>query len=169
MAVFSSVVHLGSDPALLGFIMRPQGEVPRHTYENILATGHYTINHILPSFAERAHYTSGKFPKEVSEFARCGLTEAYIEGFQAPFVQESSCKMGMRFEEAIPIPLNGTTLIIGAVEHLILPETVDIHQEVFDLEATESMGISGLNSYYTLTKYAEYPYVRPHNIPDFDV
>ena len=29
LAVFSSVVHLGSDPALIGFILRPT-TVPRH-------------------------------------------------------------------------------------------------------------------------------------------
>ena len=36
LAIFSSVIHLGSNPAYLGFIMRPIGDVPRHTYENIL-------------------------------------------------------------------------------------------------------------------------------------
>lgn len=53
LAVFSSVVHLGSDPALIGFILRPAGEVPRHTYENIKETGCYTINHIHPGFAKK--------------------------------------------------------------------------------------------------------------------
>ncbi|MDP2159544.1 MAG: flavin oxidoreductase, partial [Flavobacterium sp.] len=34
VAVFSSITHLGSDPALLGFILRPT-TVPRNTYKNI--------------------------------------------------------------------------------------------------------------------------------------
>tara|TARA_R110000868_G_scaffold258903_2_gene516567 strand:+ start:1069 stop:1371 length:303 start_codon:yes stop_codon:yes gene_type:complete len=50
VAIFSSVVHLGSDPALLGFILRPTGEVPRNTFENILENHSYTINHIHPHF-----------------------------------------------------------------------------------------------------------------------
>ncbi|MFY8008583.1 MAG: flavin oxidoreductase, partial [Flavobacterium sp.] len=37
VAVFSSVTHLGSSPALLGFILRPN-VVPRNTYNNIKAT-----------------------------------------------------------------------------------------------------------------------------------
>ena len=53
LAVFSSIVHLGSNPALLGFILRPTGEVPRHTYSNILENGFYTINHIHPEFIEQ--------------------------------------------------------------------------------------------------------------------
>lgn len=35
LAIFSSVVHLGSRPALLGFVSRPSGEIRRHTHENI--------------------------------------------------------------------------------------------------------------------------------------
>ena len=41
VAVFSSVVHLGSNPPLLGFILRPN-VVPRNTYENIKEMGVYT-------------------------------------------------------------------------------------------------------------------------------
>ena len=37
VAVFNSVFHLGSNPPLLGFIMRP-ATVPRNTLENINAT-----------------------------------------------------------------------------------------------------------------------------------
>ena len=42
LAVFSSIVHLGSDPALIGFINRPLAAAP-HTINNIKATGVYTI------------------------------------------------------------------------------------------------------------------------------
>ena len=36
VAIFSSVVHVGSNPPLLGFIVRPSGEVPRNTYTRTL-------------------------------------------------------------------------------------------------------------------------------------
>jgi len=87
LAIFSSIVHLGSNPALIGFILRPEGEVRRDTFENIRETGVYTINHIGQSFVKKAHYTSAKFNQEVSEFERCKLKSEYIAGFQAPFVQ----------------------------------------------------------------------------------
>ena len=166
VAIFSSVVHLGSDPALLGFIVRPAGKLPRNTYENILETGEYTINHIHPAIIERAHYTSAKFPKDVSEFERCGLTEDYAEGFAAPFVKESTIKLGMRFEEEIPIRRNNTTLIIGSVRLALIPDHADSGEGHLDLEATEAVGISGLNSYYRLTKLAQFPYARPEQLPD---
>ena len=68
LAVFSSLVHLGSDPAILGFISRPPTIDTGHTYRNIQENGFYTINHIHPEFVENAHYTSAKFSKEISEF-----------------------------------------------------------------------------------------------------
>jgi flavin reductase (DIM6/NTAB) family NADH-FMN oxidoreductase RutF len=113
VAIFSSVVHLGSNPPLLGFVMRPQGEVPRNTYQNIIKTGVYTINHIHPEFVERAHYTSAKFDANLSEFNRCKLTKEFIPGFHAPFVEESTFKIGLRFQQEVKIERNGTSLLLG--------------------------------------------------------
>jgi flavin reductase (DIM6/NTAB) family NADH-FMN oxidoreductase RutF len=166
VAVFSSIVHLGSNPALLGFISRPQTADVGHTYRNIQENQEYTINHIHPEFVKNAHYTSAKFDKDISEFARCGLTEEYTADFKAPFVKESSFKMGMRFKEAIDIKLNGTMLVIGEIEHLIIPETAFTDDDI-DLEQTNGVGISGLNSYYELKKIASYPYVRVAEVPKF--
>lgn len=168
VAVFSSVMHLGSDPALLGFIVRPAGKLPRNTYENLRETGQYTINHVTPAIVERAHYTSAKFPKNVSEFEQCGLTEEYVAGFTAPFVKESTVKLGMQFEEEIPITRNDTILVIGSVKLLIAPDNADSGEGHIDLEATEAVGISGLNSYYRLQKFAQFPYARPDEMPDFE-
>jgi flavin reductase (DIM6/NTAB) family NADH-FMN oxidoreductase RutF len=52
LAIFSSIVHIGSNPPLLSFIMRPDS-VERHTLTNILETGFYTINHINAGIKHR--------------------------------------------------------------------------------------------------------------------
>ena len=167
LAVFSSVVHLGSNPALIGFVLRPYDKVPRHTWQNIKATGHYTINHVPATHTEAAHYTSAKFPQEVSEFERCGFTPEIIPGIEAPFVAESQLKMALSFETAIEIPLNGTTLVIGKIIHLSIPdEFIDPAGEL-DLQRAQSAGISGLNSYYSLEKIGQYPYVRLNDLSDW--
>lgn len=165
LAIFSSVVHLGSDPALLGFISRPRSTETGHTYSNIMETGSYTINHIHPSFIENAHYTSAKFASTESEFKRCRLTEEYIAACKAPFVKESTLKMSLRFIQAMEIPLNGTVLMIGEIDDIILPETINGD---IDLEHTKSVGISGLNSYYELNKIGQFPYARLEEIPKFE-
>lgn len=38
LAIFNSVFHLGANPPLMGFIIRPDS-VDRHTLQNILDTG----------------------------------------------------------------------------------------------------------------------------------
>jgi len=166
LAIFSSVVHLGSTPSLLGFVSRPQTADVGHTYRNIQENGVYTINHIHPKFIKNAHYTSAKFNASVSEFERCNLSVENIENFKAPFVKESTFKMGMRYKEAVDIKQNGTVLIIGEIEHLIFPDTALVDGDI-DLEAANSIGISGLNTYYALHKIEKHPYVRINEVPEF--
>jgi Conserved protein/domain typically associated with flavoprotein oxygenases, DIM6/NTAB family len=166
LAIFSSIVHLGSNPPLLGFISRPQTEEVGHTLRNILKTGCYTINHIHPEFVKKAHYTSAKFSSDVSEFDACKLSEEYINHFKAPFVEESVFKMGLRFKEAVDIKLNGTVLVIGEIEELIIADKAFVNEDI-DLEASEGVGISGLNTYYSLKKIDSYPYARLSEIPKF--
>ena len=72
VAVFSSVIHLGSNPPLLGFLTRPT-TVPRNTYKNIQETGCYTINHIYEDIIEDAHHCSAKYDPSISELSMTGL------------------------------------------------------------------------------------------------
>ncbi len=161
VAIFSSIVHLGSKPALIGFVMRPTGEIKRNTYDNIMENGYYTINHIHEDFIEQAHLTSAKFPKDISEFEKCCLTEEYLEDFKAPFVKESHIKIGMKFLQSVPIEANGTILMIGEIHRIILPEESMTEEGYIDLDQVNDVGISGLNSYYSLKKLGSFPYSRP--------
>jgi len=165
LAIFSSVIHLGSDPALLGFILRPQGEQPGHTIANILETGYYTINQVNKFITGQSHYTSAKFDKEESEFDKCGLTAEFLHGFQAPYVKESILKIGMKYLERIPIEVNGTSLIIGEIQHLIIPDDAVNEVGYVDYEILNTIGIVGLNTYYGVNKIAQYPYARPSELP----
>ncbi len=168
LAIFSSVVHLGANPPLLGFIMRPIGEVPRHTYENIKETGVYTINHVHESFVEKAHFTSAKFERNESEFEKCGLSEEFTEDFAAPFVKESKIKLGLKFAEEIPINLNKTILIIGEIQHIFLPENSLLDDGNVDLTIVADICISGLDTYHQVKKLETFPYAKPDNLPDFE-
>jgi len=167
LAIISSVVHLGSNPALVGFVMRPTTEVPRHTYDNIKETGVYTINHIHESFMERAHYTSAKFDKQESEFDYCKLTEEYRASFTAPFVKESMLKLGMSLVDEIAIPANGTIMLVGEIQQLIIPDHIINEEGHVNLSAIDTVGISGLNSYYRLSYLDSFPYARRKELPEF--
>ena len=167
LAIISSVVHLGSDPAQLGLVMRPQTKSPKDTYLNICETGHYTINHVSEAFVRKAHYTSAKLAKQESEFERMKLQKEFINDFPAPFVKESAVKIGMKHLDNIDLP-NGCIFVIGTVELLSLPDKALNEFGQLDLTAYQNVGISGLNTYYRLEKQASFPYVRLDEIPEFD-
>lgn len=167
LAIFSSVIHLGSNPALLGFILRPQERVRRDTYNNILENGSYTINHLPENLTLNGHYTSAKFDKNQSEFKYCKFTECYEDGFQAPFVKESNLNVGLKYQESVPIKANNTIMIIGSVEHVFVKEDAISEEGYIDLEKLKSTGIGGLNSYYRLRKINSYPYARLSELPKF--
>ena len=86
LAIFNSVIHIGANPPALAFLMRPVS-VERHTYENIKETGFFTINHINKEIYKRAHQTSARYEKEISEFDESELTPEYSEKFKAPYVK----------------------------------------------------------------------------------
>ncbi len=167
LAIFSSVVHLGSNPPLVGMVTRPLGEVPRHTYENIQSSGIYTINAVPAAKTEEAHYTSAKFENDESEFASCDFEPAYLEGFDAPFVAESPIRFGLRLVEEMPIAINGTVLLIGEIEYLFIQDELVSEEGYINLDNAAIAGISGLNSYYDLSLKASYPYARREEVPNF--
>ena len=167
LAIFSSVVHLGSNPALIGFILRPQQKIRRHTHENILENGYYTINHLPNHKTFEGHYTSAKFDKETSEYNVCHFTPEFQHDFPVPYVKESFLKMGLKHVESIPIKYNGTVMIVGKILQVYVAKSSLSEEGYINLEEAKSVGISGLNTYYDLKKIASYPYARPHELPHF--
>ena len=167
LAIFSSVVHLGSNPALIGFVLRPQEKIRRHTYENILENGYYTINHLPNHKTLEGHYTSAKFDKETSEYDVCHFTPEFQHEFPVPYVKESFLKMGLKHVESIPIKYNGTVMIVGKILQVYVAKSSLSEEGYINLEEAKSVGISGLNTYYDLKKIDSYPYARPHELPQF--
>lgn len=167
VAIFSSLVHLGSNPAHLGLVMRPQVHTKKDTYSNIIETGYYTINQISEGFIKKAHYTSAKLPKDQSEFDLMKLEREFKDDFWAPFVACSFMKIGMKLIESIPLP-NGCIFVVGEILLAIIPDESVNEKGQINLAQFNAVGIGGLNSYYCLEKKADYPYVRSHQIPEFD-
>jgi len=167
LAIFSSVVHLGSKPPLLAFVTRTSKDVNRNTLNNILETKYYTINQIQKEFVKNAHYTSAKFNENISEFEMCKIEEENIDDFFAPFVKKSNLKIGMELKEMIPIKSNDSTLVVGQVIKIIIDKSFLKNDFMFDLEKSGSIAIGGLNEYFTIKNLDHFPYVRLNDFPKF--
>jgi len=168
LSIFNSIVHIGANPPYLGMISRPL-TVPRHTYENLKATGYYTLNLIDKNIYQAAHQTSAKYDESVSEFEACGLTPEVFEPIHAPYVKESPVKFGMQYVEEHHIKANDTLLIIGKVLEIRLPEGVmesALQADGFvDLANLDIIAITGLDAYYEATLLARLGYARPGEAP----
>lgn len=164
LAVFSSAVHIGAHPPLQGLVFRPDS-VSRHTFENILDTGVYTLNHINRDIYPQAHQTAARYGREVSEFDATGLTAEYSGGFAAPYVREATIQAGMAYREHHRLEINGTILLIGEVVFLRFPENVMEADGFLDLERAGTVAISGLDSYHTTTRLARMAYAKPDKPP----
>ncbi|MFP9118738.1 flavin reductase family protein [Flavobacterium sp. RNTU_13] len=160
LSVFSSFFHIGAHPPLIGMIFRPSPP-ERDTMRNILNTGFYTVNHINETIYKQAHQTSARYDKEISEFDVTGLTKEYKNGFLAPFVLESNIQLGVAFKEKVDLLINNTTMVIGEIIEVFVPENCLSHDGFIDLEKANSITCSGLDSYHKTVQLDRLSYAKP--------
>jgi len=159
LALFSSVVHLGANPPLVGFVMRPT-HVDRHTYQNILESGIYTINALTFANRERGHQTSAKYPAEISEFEVTGFAEEAEIGLP-PYVKESPLSFRCTLRSDMPIEANGTHFIVGEIVEVRYDEDLLGPDGYLDLQKAGVACISGLDGYHECSPPVRYKYARP--------
>jgi len=160
LAIFNSIFHVGAKPPLLGMVFRPD-EVERHTLENILRQKCYTFNHVHPGILRAAHQTSARYNKDISEFEACGLTPFFSKNISAPYVQESSIKIGLELKEQLNIYTNNTTIIIGQIVEINMPDGIISKDGFVNLEEVETNTVCGLDAYYKTIKIERLSYAKP--------
>ena len=170
LCLISSTFHLGADPALLGFILRPDS-VARHSLENIRQSKRMTLNHVNSDILIQAHQTSARYERETSEFSACSLTEEYMEyeneneNFPAPYVKESHFKLGLQLVREITLEENGTHMIIAKIDHVHLPQNCLRQDGSIDVEKAGSLAVSGLDNYHETTQLMRLAYAKPGHWP----
>jgi flavin reductase (DIM6/NTAB) family NADH-FMN oxidoreductase RutF len=160
LAIFSNIVHLGANPALIGFINRPREAAP-HTISNIEATGVYTINLITNKIMQQAHQTSAKYAAGVSEFDAVNLSPQLLNNCKAPFVKESPVKYSMELKEIMPVTHNNTFFVIGAVTAAYVAGDLLAEDGCIDLQKASIIASLGIDSYYSVNKEAKFAYAKP--------
>lgn len=169
LSVVSSVIHLGANPALMGFVMRPI-TVTRDTYLNIIETGVYTFNHLNSGIYQQAHQAAARYPSTISEFEAVGLSPTFKDAFKAPYVKESTIQIGLVFKEKMDIQLNGTVFIIGEIQEIYVPENCIQTDGYLDIQKAGTITCSGLDAYHSSNKLKRLSYAktdRPITAVDF--
>jgi flavin reductase (DIM6/NTAB) family NADH-FMN oxidoreductase RutF len=160
LAIFNSLMHLGAHPALYGLINRPDS-VQRDTLQNIISTKAYTLNYVRAADYKRAHQTSARYDKEISEFEAVGFEPAYLPSCTAPIVKNAVVSIAMQLEEIIPIAINGTILIVGSVQQIHIDEQL-VGKDGFVSLSEEQIVISqGLDAYFVTSPLGRLAYAKP--------
>ena len=165
VAIFSSITHLGSDPALLHFTLRPN-TVPRDTYKNIKENKVFTVNHVSMPQIEEAHHTSAKNDENISEFDQTLLEPEYKLNWHAPFVKGAPVALGCKYLNEYDITENGCILIIAAIEHIFVEDELLQKDGWVKLESGEVVAINGLDGYVLPQLQKRLEYARPKLIKD---
>lgn len=160
LAIFSSVIHLGSNPALIGFVLRPT-TIPRHTYSNLKATNDFTLNTVTKDYINDAHHTSAKYPEEISEFDVTNFSIEHKNKMNAPYVKGSPIQIGCNYENEYHIKENNTLLIIGSIKELYISQNLLLDDGWVQLENENIITINGLDGYAVPKLINRFPYARP--------
>jgi flavin reductase (DIM6/NTAB) family NADH-FMN oxidoreductase RutF len=146
VAIFSSVTHLGSEPPLIGFIMRPT-TVPRDTYKNIKETNYFSINHVTVDMIEDAHHSSANYDLGISEFDKTNLEEEYKNDISTPFVKRSPVQLYCKYVNEYYIQENDTIHIIASIERLFFDEELQHEDGWLQLDKGNVVTVNGLDGY----------------------
>jgi flavin reductase (DIM6/NTAB) family NADH-FMN oxidoreductase RutF len=160
LCLISSAFHLGANPPLLGMVIRPKRE-HNDTLSNIKATGQYTLNNVLPEWYKQAHQTSASYPSGISEFDVCGFKKYYVNGFKAPFVDQSAIRIGLELREMIDMEINGTTIVIGEIMHIITKDLLIGEDGNVDHIKAGTMTVAGLDFYFLPQAVGRLAYAKP--------
>ena len=159
VAIFSSVTHLGSNPAMIGFIMRPT-TVPRDTYKNIKETGFFTVNHITANMIEDAHHTSANYELGISEFDKTNLEEEYKNDIKIPFVKGSPVQLYCKYVNEYYIKENDTIHVIASIENLFFEEELEHKDGWLQIDKGNVVALNGLDGYCLPKLLDRFQYAR---------
>ena len=160
VAVFSSITHLGSDPALLTFIVRPT-TVPRDTYKNIIDNKEFTVNHINVDDIKEAHHTSARYPSGISEFDMTKLEKEFKDDYGSPFVKSSKIKLGCKYLNQYEIKENNTLLMVAEINDIYFNEDIIQNDGWLNLENAKTVTVNGLDGYALPTLVERFEYAKP--------
>jgi flavin reductase (DIM6/NTAB) family NADH-FMN oxidoreductase RutF len=159
VAIFSSVTHLGSEPPLIGFIMRPT-TVPRDTYKNIKETGYFSVNHVTVDMIEDAHHTSANYDLGISEFNKTNLEKEYKTDIEIPFVKGSPVQLYCKYVNEYYIKENDTIHIVASIEELFFDEELQHEDGWLQIDKGNVIALNGLDGYCLPKLVDRFQYAR---------
>ncbi len=146
LSPFSFFNAFGANPPVVAFspAFRGSDGSSKHTYENILETGEFTISTVSYSMVEQMSLSSADWPREVDEFDVTGLTPTPSTVVSPPGVAESPMFMECTLMHHLSLgdgPASGN-LLVGEVKMFHIKDSLFVgkYPDVDRLDLVARMG-----------------------------
>ena len=161
VAVISSVTHLGSNPPMLGFMIRPMPTAPKDTYKNIKENHYFTVNSITKTMIADAHHTSANYQPGISEFEKTNLEAEFLDFLNVPFVKGSPVQLLCKYLNEYPILENGCIHLIASIEKVYVKDELLQDDFSVQLDLGEIVAINGIDGYALPQLINRFEYAHP--------
>ena len=167
LSPFSFFNAFGANPPIVVVspAFRGTDGTPKHTYENIVATGEFTVSAVAYDMVEQISLASSNYDRGVDEFVKAGFSKLMSDRIAPPGVAESPFVMECRLLRHIDgggKPGSGN-LMLGEVLMFHVRDEV-FGGEQFDVPALDLVARMGGNWYCRATGAALFELPKPrHN------
>lgn len=150
IALFNNLTVLSHSPSLIGFIIHPSDAAP-DSYQNIMETGYFTINHITADMITDTHTTlfvDDSDERDTLEDYKTFLEIEYKEEVNFPFVKRSPVQLYCKFVNEYIIKENKIIHIIASIEHIFFDQTLEHKEGWIQLDKGNMVSTNGIDSYF---------------------
>lgn len=85
----------------------------------------------------------------------------YADRFKAPFVKQSTIRIGLELREIIDVELNGTTILIGEIVQILADDAMITDDGTVDHVKAKTMTVAGLDTYFLPQPIGRLAYAKP--------
>ncbi len=125
-APFSFTMPVSNDPPYIAVASSPS----HHTYQNLEKTREMVINIPNEHMLQELWITGEKFPPEVNEIEKAGLTQMPSDKVAPPWIRESIAHMECRLEKVLECGdhnlIIGEVLKVGVREDALMEELLNV-------------------------------------------
>jgi flavin reductase (DIM6/NTAB) family NADH-FMN oxidoreductase RutF len=120
LAPFSYFAALSSTPALVGISVGTRDGAPKHTLENMRASGALCVNVVTVDQLDAMNATSAEVDAGVDEFLLAGLESRPSPRVRAPFVANCPAVLECEVRKEVDLPGSTSVLVVAEVLGVVL-------------------------------------------------
>ncbi len=132
---------------------RSRDNTTKHTFENVLEVQEVAISMVSYAMGQQIALASKRYPKEVNEFAKAGLSPIESDLIKPPYVGEAPVSFECIVNKVLPMGTDAGSgnLVISKIIKIHINESCYCPNNLVDIEKLDLVGRMG-GSYYCSTR-----------------